>query len=45
MRDASVPSALFVTIREKDNTKIYDDILAAHASLSAMVPSIIVTAE
>lgn len=43
-RDASVPYALIVTIREKDNNQLYNDILAAHASLRAMVPSINVTA-
>lgn len=43
-RDASVPYALIVTIREKDNDRLYEDILAAHTSLRAMVPSITVMA-
>ncbi len=43
-RDASVPYALIVTIREKDNDQLYDDILAAHASLRVMVPNITVSA-
>ena len=42
-RDAAVPYALIVTIREKDNAQLYDDILAAHASLRAMVPGITVS--
>lgn len=39
-RDATVPYALIVTIREKDNNQLYNDILAAHTSLRAMVPGI-----
>lgn len=39
-RDDSVPYALIVTIREKGNLTLYDDILAAHTSLRAMVPGI-----
>lgn len=42
-RDASVPYALIVTIKEKDNHQLYDDILAAHASLRAMVPGITIS--
>lgn len=41
-RSASVPYALIVTIREKDNNRLYNDILAAHTSLRAMVPGITV---
>lgn len=41
-RDAAVPYALIVTIREKDNNRLYDDILAAHTSLRAMTPNVTV---
>ncbi|MGR3436382.1 MAG: S8 family peptidase [Shimia sp.] len=42
-RDASIPYALIVTIHEKDNERLYEDILAAHTSLSAMIPGISVS--
>tara|TARA_R100000935_G_C2839819_1_gene170322 strand:+ start:4341 stop:6542 length:2202 start_codon:yes stop_codon:yes gene_type:complete len=41
-RDASVPYALIVTIKEKGNTELYSDILAAHTTLRAMVPGVTV---
>ena len=41
-RSASVPYALIVTVREKGNTNLYSDVLAAHTSLQAMIPSVTV---
>ncbi|WP_211254190.1 hypothetical protein, partial [Sulfitobacter pseudonitzschiae] len=41
-RDASVPYALIVTIKEQGNTELYNDVLAAHTTLRAMVPGITV---
>ncbi len=42
-RTASIPYALIVTVHEKGNTDLYNDVLAAHASLQAMIPSVNVT--
>lgn len=43
-RDASVPYALIVTVREKGNSELYDDILRNYVSLHAMAPDISVPA-